>query len=272
LSQLAQVLKFRALGPWGPGEVKCAWGQSTFAPPITVQHEIDRAWSTMGQKPGVHLFDGKMCRLEWLWMNSNELGMELSETSYKNFVGTNMHNPHFAAQYGQKAMANPLGISVALISADGFLVMGRRNERVAYYPGRIHPFAGALEPEDGLEIFKAVERELNEELGLAAIEIRRMICLGMAEDRGLAQPELILHGEAEKTLEELRSGVDEVEHDALVAIEARREVFELELEGAKLYTPKLARGKLYTPIALATILLCGREKFGNEWFDAVFQS
>jgi 8-oxo-dGTP pyrophosphatase MutT (NUDIX family) len=171
-----------------------------------------------------------------------------------------MHNPQFAAQYGEAAMANPLGMSVALISEDGFLAMGRRNERVAYYPGRIHPFAGALEPEDGLDVFGAVERELSEELGLSAAEIGEMKCLGMAEDRRLAHPELICHAEARQTLHELRRRVDEAEHDAIVAIEVKSDVFERELGSAK----------LYTPIALATILLCGRERFGKEWFDATF--
>jgi hypothetical protein len=61
-------------------------------------------------------------------------------------------------------------------------------------------------------------------------------------------------------LDELQRGVDQVEHDAIVAIEVSRDVFERELASAK----------LYTPIALATILLCGRERFGNEWFDATF--
>ena len=43
-------------------------------------------------------------------------------------------------------LANPVGVSPALLSADNFLIMGRRNASVAYYPNRIHPFAGALEP------------------------------------------------------------------------------------------------------------------------------
>ena len=173
-----------------------------------------------------------------------------------------MHNPQFGTQYGESAMANPLGISVALISADGLLAMGRRNERVAYYPGRIHPFAGALEPEDGLDVFAAVVRELDEELGLAGEELREAKCLGMAEDRGLAQPELIFYAETGKTLEELRRAVDDVEHDAIVEIAVSKDSFERELNSAK----------LYTPIALATILLCGRERFGSEWFDATFAS
>jgi len=217
--------------------VKCARGESSFAPPAIVKAEIERVWAGGGG-----------------------LSMVLSEVSYKSFAGTNMHNPQFATQYGETAMANPLGMSVALISADGFLAMGRRNERVAYYPGRIHPFAGALEPEDGLDVFGAVGRELNEELGLSAAEIGGMKCLGMAEDRGLAHPELICYAEAQRTLDDLRRRVDETEHYAVVPIEVKREVFERELGSAK----------LYTPIALATILLCGRERFGEEWFDATF--
>ena len=238
----------------------CARGESSFAPPAIVRAEIERVWEMMGKKPGVHLFDGRMCRMESFSAREGELSLVLSEVSYKEFAGTNMHNPQFAAQYGEAAMANPLGMSVALISADGFLAMGRRNERVAYYPGRIHPFAGALEPEDGLDVFGAVGRELNEELGLNAAEIGEMKCLGMAEDRGLAHPELICYAEAQKTLDDLRRGVNEVEHDAIVAIEVTPDVFERELGSAK----------LYTPIALATVLLCGRERFGEEWFDATF--
>ena len=261
-SQLGQLLQIRALGPWQPAQVKCARAESTFAPPAIVRAEIDQVWTMMGRKPGVHLFDGRMCRVESFSAEASELRMVLSETSYKSFAGTNMHNPQFGTQYGEPAMANPLGISVALISSDEFLAMGRRNERVAYYPGRIHPFAGALEPEDGLNVFRAVERELNEELGLSESELAEMKCLGVAEDRGLAQPELICYAQVGKTLEELRRGVDDVEHDAIVSIEMRPEVFERELSGAK----------LYTPIALATILLCGRERFGNDWFDATFSA
>jgi len=260
LSQLAQLLRIKALGPWEVAQIKCARGESSFAPPAIVLAEIEQVWTMMGQKPGVHLFDGRMCRLESFSVERGQLRMLFSETSYKSFAGTNMHNPQFGSQYGEGAMANPLGISVALISADGFLVMGRRNERVAYYPGRIHPFAGALEPEDGLDVFGAVRRELAEELRLSGEELGQMKCLGMAEDRSLAQPELICYVQARRRLDELRQGVDEVEHDAVVPVETRGDAFERELASAK----------LYTPIALATILLCGRERFGNEWFDATF--
>jgi 8-oxo-dGTP pyrophosphatase MutT (NUDIX family) len=262
LPALGQLLGFKVIGGWGREEVRCAWGESTFAPPALVRAEIERAWQMMGQRPGVHLFDGRMCRLESFSAREGELSMVLSEVSYKSFAGTNMHNPQFGGQYGEGAMANPLGISVALISSDGFLVLGRRNERVAYYPRRIHPFAGALEPGDGLDVFGSVERELLEEIKLTAAEMGEMKCLGMAEDRGLAQPELVCYAEVGRTLDELRRRVDEVEHDAIVPIEVSGEAFERELSSAR----------LYTPIALATILLCGRHRFGGKWFESVFTS
>jgi hypothetical protein len=48
-------------------------------------------------------------------------------------------------------------VSPALLTADGFLMMGRRNASVAYYPNRVHPFAGALDPGDA-DMFAAVRR------------------------------------------------------------------------------------------------------------------
>ncbi|HEV8378382.1 MAG TPA: hypothetical protein VGP99_05995, partial [Tepidisphaeraceae bacterium] len=126
MSQLAQLLRFRALGPWDAAQVKCAQGESNFAPPAIVRTEIERVWMMLGQRPEVHLFDGGLCRVESFSARAEELSMVLSEISYKSFAGTNMHNPQFAAQYGESAMANPLGMSVALISSDGRLVMGRR--------------------------------------------------------------------------------------------------------------------------------------------------
>jgi 8-oxo-dGTP pyrophosphatase MutT (NUDIX family) len=245
------------MGNWGRQQVKCAWGESTFSPPPPVQAQIERVWEMLAKRPGVNLFDGEMCRLESYRAEADALSMLFSSTSYKSFCGTNLHNPQFAAEHGSAAMANPVGISVALVSADQQLLLGRRNEKVAYYPGRIHPFAGALEPDDELDVFGAVERELSEELGLASDDVQELRCIGMAEDRSLLQPELVCYAQVRKNLGELKQGLDQAEHEAVVSMEVKPEVFERELSSAK----------LFTPIALATIALCGQHRFGDGWFN-----
>ena len=88
-------------------------------------------------------FYAQMCRLERWRASADRLEIDLSPTSYKPFVGTNLAHPELAEQYGGDVMANPVCVSPALLACDGFLVMGRRNASVAYYPNRIHPFAGA---------------------------------------------------------------------------------------------------------------------------------
>src|SRR5262249_46776634 len=148
---------------------------------------IEQAWRKAQQKLGSYLFDGPMCRLERVGTDGGRLNLLLSRTSYKVFYGTNLCHSEIAIRHGMTALANPMGISCALISDDGYLMFGKRSDRVAYYPGRVHPFAGALEPRERLDVFEDARRELNEELGLGRSDIREMLCLGLAEDRTLRQ-------------------------------------------------------------------------------------
>ena len=92
-----------------------------------------------------------MCRLErWtVSPDGSRLRLSLSETSYKPFYGTNMSHPELADRFGADVMANPVGVSPALETADGYLLLGRRNSAVAYYPGRLHPFAGCWRARPG---------------------------------------------------------------------------------------------------------------------------
>src|SRR6476619_7334639 len=100
-----------------------------------------------------------------------------------------MTNPQLADRFGADVLANPVGLSTALETSDGFLLMGRRNERVAYYPGRLHPFAG-------------FRRELGEELSLDEPDVPLIRCTGIVEDVALRQPELIFRVECALTRKE----------------------------------------------------------------------
>src|SRR5204862_549264 len=176
----------------------------------------------------------------------------LSRTSYKVFLGTNLTHPDLGDRYGPAVLANPVGVSAALETADDLLLLGRRNAAVAYYPERVHPFAGALEPRDGDDVFAAVRRELAEELSLSTADVPGLTCAGLVEDRALRQPELIFLARSRLTRREIESNLDRAEHRGTIALETSPDAIE-----------SAATDPALTPVAVAAPLLSGTARFGD---------
>lgn len=248
-------------GDLAPGQLTVEWSPTSVQPPIEVDRAIDRAWAVASVQAGRCLFDGPMCRLESWHSAANNLHLLLAPTSYRRFWGTNLCHPELADRLGAGALANPLGLSAALLSADGMLLMGRRNAAVAYYPNRVHPFAGAMEPRDLPDVFGAVRRELSEELSLGPNDITDMRCIGLVRDTSLRQPELIVHLSSPMTAAQIDTRVDGGEHYGLWTVPLTPVAFDDALRD---------RTEL-TPVALATLLLTGRRHFGERWFAAHYQ-
>ncbi len=216
------ALKFRihATGDWKPGRVRVDWVNAARRMVPQVEQAIDLAWSAAKARLGDKLFDGPTCRLERWTASPAGLQLSLSRTSYRIFLGTNLMNPAFGDEFGIDVLANTVGVSTALETADGWLLLGRRNDSVAYYPNRIHPFAGALEPAENLDVFDEVRRELREELSMESQDIASLRCLGIVEDIGLRQPELIFHAKSALTRMQLEATLDPAEHEAVYAVRA----------------------------------------------------
>jgi 8-oxo-dGTP pyrophosphatase MutT (NUDIX family) len=252
----APILRFHAAGDWSPGQVHVSRAPAAaWEAAAEVEAMIESAWAEALARPGVHLFDGPMCRLESWSADEGRLGLVLSDTTYKRFVGTNLTHPELADRYGRGVLANPVGVSPALLTADGFLMMGRRNASVAYYPNRVHPFAGALDPTDA-DPFAAVRRELKEELGLADTDVADVRCTGIAEDVSIRQPELIFLARATRTRAEIEAAVDRTEHHDTWAMLADRRSLRTVLSPG---TPVAAE---FTPVAVASLLLYARVAWG----------
>lgn len=254
------MLTFHAIGDWTPDQVRVTHGPNTRRVLPEIEAMIDRAWREVLARPGVKLFDGPMCRMESWRADAGRLEIVLSETSYKPFMGTNLAHPELAERYGRDVMANPVGVSPALHTSDGFLLLGRRNDSVAYYPNRTHPFAGALEPRDGGDLFAAVARELFEELALKREDLTDIRCTGVAEDRALRQPELLFRVRTRLTRAQVESQLHPEEHGDSVAIAATEEAL-----GRFVTDPSL------TPVGVASLLLWGRVAFGQDWFERASQ-
>ena len=249
------MLKFHAAGDWTAAQVYSTRSSCTRRIVPEVDRIVDETWQRVAATPAVNLFDGPMCRLESWTAAPDRLTLSLSETSYKPFLGTNLHHPELADIYGPEILANPVGVSPALETVDGWLMMGRRNRSVAYYPGRVHPFAGALEPRDAMDPFGGVRRELSEELAFTSADIADIRCTGIAEDLSIRQPELIFRVQTTRTRVEVEATLDRTEHQAIWAIRATSEAVENALDDSG----------LLTPVAVAALLLWGRARLGEEW-------
>jgi 8-oxo-dGTP pyrophosphatase MutT (NUDIX family) len=249
-------VRFQAIGHWEPADVFVRWVPENRTRADDIEKIIAKTWDEAQSRPELKLFDGPMCRLE-RFTAGKTLELELSPTSYRIFWGTNLNNSGLAKKYGRGSLANAVGLSCALESADGFLMLGQRNASVAYYPSRIHPFAGALEPAEKMDVFAEARRELKEELGLESEDIAGLACVAIIEDVSIAQPELIVSAKITRTRSQLENSLDQTEHDSLMAIEPIRHKVESSLSDSAM-----------TPVALGTILLWGREHFGADWFDA----
>jgi len=260
------TLRIHHAGDWPSEQVAGMVLPSTLVVPPRAQLAIEEAWQRAVAVPGRTLFDGPMCRLEAFDVTSAGVRVGMSRTSYKTFWGTNLCHPEVADEFGPAVLANPIGVSPALETADGWLLLGRRNDRVAYYPNRVHPFAGSLEPSDAgtsaaPDLFAAVRRELNEELALTPADIQTVRMTGLAEDVRLRQPELIFRVKTNLSRAQVESQVDAAEHDGVVAIAA---------DADGLSAALLSRSaNEFTPVAAAALLLFGRTRHGDPWLTAV---
>jgi hypothetical protein len=251
------MLIFRAIGDWTESAVRVSWTNSTRPIVPNVEDAIENAWRAAKQRPNVQLFDGPMCRLESFTATHSELSLIVSRTSYRVFVGTNMHNPMLGDEFGDVVLANPIGLSASVQSSDGFVLLGRRNENVAYYPGRIHPFAGSAEPAEPLSLFDEVRRELDEELRFESRDIADLRCCALVEDRSLRQPEVIFHCQSTRTRDQIIDQLDKTEHRSAWWAPVEPNAIDSALDDP---AP-------FTPVAIATLLLFGRKAFGRAWFE-----
>jgi len=251
------MLTIEAAGNWAASQV-CAIVHPDSRPRIdAVERLIDQSWSAALQQRGIQLFDGPMCRLESHAATTGSLELFLSSTSYRIFFGTNMRHPELADRYGPPILANPLGVSCLLETADDWILLGRRNDSVAYYPGRVHPFAGALEPADEGDVFAAARRELHEELALKDSHLKQIRCLALVRDNLLRQPELIFTVRTNRTLRQLERLMDHTEHREGYPLAASLPVIE----------SAMSLSHLLTPVAIGSLWLWGRQRFGQSWFD-----
>ncbi len=256
------------VGSFAPGQVRVRLSDAARRTNPDVERAIDEAWreqTERARRDGTRLHDGRVARLIACDLRDQALDLVLGQVSYREFVGTNLTNASLRYLHGTEVLADPLGISAAVTTADGCVVLGRRSEQVFFHAGRVHPIGGMVElrdPPGSLpDLFAQMADELGQELGIARESLRPMTCLGLVRDKGIVQPELIFDARVKVTFDELRASAsaarDAFEHTDLVCIREHDAAVLRYLDH---------HGEGLTPVGLATLLLHGQARWGAGWF------
>lgn len=237
-----------------------------------VESAIAQVWEaecTLARELGHPLRNGKLARLLGARVDVNMVTLELGPTCYRDFLGTNLHRARDIHRSTPNAMSDALGVSAILLTADGHLALGRRNERVAFHAGFLHPFGGMVEnldrraPADEIDVFDAVERELAEELAVTGGQLRRIRLIGMVRDLAIIQPELLFDADLTVSRAELlaqfRGHVAQDEHIDVEFVPDEPDAI----------VPFLRKSDPISPVAESALLLVGRWRWGEEWYERV---
>jgi len=257
------------VGRYAPGEVAVVASSRERESNPKVEQAIERAWQEQTRQAaaaGRRLFNGRLARLVCYEPLPHRLELTLGQTTYREFLGTNLYNAALRYTYGGDVLGDPLGVSAAILTADNYILLGLRSDQVAFHAGRLHPIGGMLEllPDDRPpDPFQAVLNEIEQELGLQRTDLLSPLCLGLVRDRKIVQPELVFWMRAAAIASDIRAqwsaASDAHEHTDLAAV--RSDATSV-IEFIQHRTADL------TPLALATLLLHGQHTWGSGWFTA----
>lgn len=260
-------------GQYMPEDVTVIWQDEQPIPDPRMQAMIDEEWAKLEadcRAKNAVLFNGKLLRHIRHETDDGRFTIHVGPTDYAAFMGTNFFNPHRADEFGWENYSNAIGTSATVITDDGWLLLGRRNERVACMAGYVHTFGGGLEPDDRrpdgtFDIFAAIRRELQEELSIGPDEIRELVCMGLIRDRSIRQPELIFNAyicsNREDVLGRLRHDDPHEEHESIVSCR----------DTPQAIVPFIRSTERIAPVAVGALCQHGRKHHGPQWYDAVLK-
>lgn len=162
-----------------------------------MEHLIESAWrNCLARESGKGLFPGPLCRLLDYSAAEDTLKLELGPTDYRELIGTNVCHPEIAERFGHDYLSNALAVHAVVATVDRRLLVFKRSSDVGEYPEAYDVCGGHIDPEiDAVRSvpspYKALRRELREEIGLADDETERIVCCGLVRNTATLKPDLI---------------------------------------------------------------------------------
>ena len=179
-----------AAGPWRCDQVKCFYPSQDRDRKTIDPAYINEFWRSYRVEYPL-AFNGSMLKLlEIEHCSQEEFRLVVEPTTYAEYVAT--RSPEFDITYPESERANPIGMTIIVLSSDNKVVITRRSATVEQNPGLPYFVGGYVEPSMSGELDRIVcdnaARELEEELGVRNTD--NMIIAGMAMDPYYSHPEL----------------------------------------------------------------------------------
>ena len=226
---------------------------------------MDGQWQrklALTHEQGQRLFDAPLFRFIAATAHiDGSLHLILGDTSYKEYVTT--RTPDFAQKHSRQSLGNPLAVCSVVETNDNHILLDKR-QGVDVYVGRYHVVGGFFERELDMGIqpdpFAAIRREIREETGIQAADIKEQHCLGVVYD--LQTP----HGEM-CFVTRLNISLHEVLHDRTPEEDEIKQLYSLQATAENLHEFIVNNHGNISATGEPNLLLYGGEKFGGKWFD-----
>jgi len=190
---------------------------------------IEKHWKQElkeAQKKNKLLFNGPIYRLENYEIKDDQLNVYVSETNFKELMGTNFYHPELADEYGKSSLSNAIALCTLLETDDENFVFVKRSSNVYFGEGLWHLIAGqfSIEKNDkgALSVFEVLHKELLEEGALREENLSNCICLGLIRDTVHHKPELVFYTKTSLSSDEVEKRIthahDGFEHDEIALV------------------------------------------------------
>lgn len=239
----------------------------TLQMPVTpeIQEWMDTLWEqklTQARQQGTPLFETPLFRfVAAAAQTDGTLHITMGDTCYKQYVTTRV--PDFAQGRSRPELGNPLAVCSVVETSDGCILLDKR-QGVDVYVGRYHVIGGFFERHlDQVaslpDPFGAIRREIREETGIQADDMRDQYCLGVVYDLAMPHGEMCFLTRLYIPLDEvLRRAPEDREIKQLIPLQVTEEssrAFILKHHGNISATGE------------PNLLLYGGWKFGEQWFE-----
>lgn len=165
--------------------------------------EQARVWDNF-QQNRPNAFDGKLVRLRSFIATGDAASVTVQGTSFSAYISS--RHPSFLENFPDSERADPLGLTVLLLSADDHLIITQRSLTAEQNPGGLYFVGGYAEPalQNGeIDLFAEACREVEEELGLANADPAKSRLIGLAYDPVYCHPELFFIVKSQATAEQI---------------------------------------------------------------------